>query len=77
MSLFGRKRPAAAPERAEAQTPDEEVCTAQGRTAHKRRPGASRVRCGWPASEWVPAKPGLDPCRACKDAAEDRTAAAS
>lgn len=48
----------------------EEVSTPQGRTAHKRRPGATRVLCGWPAPEWVKAPAFLAPCRMCETEAE-------
>ena len=45
----------------------EEVCTPQGRTAHKRLPGADWVLCRWPAKEWVKAPAFLEPCRLCEN----------
>ena len=66
MPWFPKRRTAA------AETPYEEVCTPQGRTAHKRLPGASRVLCGWPAQEWVKAPAFLESCHGCDTEAEIR-----
>ena len=48
----------------------EEVSTPQGRTAHKRLPGADWVLCRWPAKEWVKAPAFLEECHSCRAEAD-------
>lgn len=64
MPWFSKRRTAV------AEPSYEEVCTPQGRTAHKRRPGATGVLCGWPAGQWDKAPAFLAPCRLCENEAD-------
>ena len=63
MAWFNKRRPAAEPLY-------EEVCTPQGRTAHKRLPDADVVLCRWPAEQWVKAPAFLKPCHQCETEAD-------